>query len=622
MCGIAGIVGSRGGARAERMRVMRDLLIHRGPDAAGEYVDEHSALGIRRLRVIDLETGDQPMRNEDGSVVAVLNGEIYNYRELRAELAHRGHHLSTASDTEVIVHLYEDHGEQFVERLEGMFALAVWDRRALRLILARDRMGKKPLLYQERDGELVFASEHQALLAGLTPRPQPDPNALRMYLRLGYVPAPHDAFAGVRKLLPGHLFVWEAGISRAVQYWALPLGRTLSLSEDEAECQLRVLLERAVARRLIADVPLGAFLSGGIDSSAVVATMARLSTRVKTFSIGFEDAAYTELPHARRIAERFSTDHHEFTVRPLEADIVPLLVRHYGEPYADSSAIPTYHLARLTRQHVTVALAGDGGDELFAGYDRYFAARVAAALDRIPRVVREVAFGSVARVLSRSSSPKTLASRALRYSQAAVSTPRQRYLVWAGIFHPIQLRKLLAADFAALTDAAEHELDGSDDAFVSDPVAAAQALDLRFYLPDDLLVKVDIASMANSLEVRAPFLDRELVEFAVQLPSNMKLRGRQTKYLLKRAMAGVLPIENTHRPKQGFSVPLGAWLRNELRPLTEELLLSQRGRERGYFRAEVVTRLVKEHMEVRADHGARLWALMMLEMWHREFVDG
>ncbi len=621
MCGIAGLAGVEERDRASVMRPMRDLLTHRGPDADGEYGDRHAALGIRRLRIIDLATGDQPKANETGTVWTVFNGEIYNYRELRDELAAKGHTLASASDTEVIVHLYEELGERFCERLEGMFAIALWDAPRRRLVLVRDRMGKKPILYWERDGEIVFSSEHRSLLAGIGHHPAPDLDAIRVYLRLGYVPAPLDAFSGVRKLLPAHYLVWQDGRTRTERYWSLPPSGTAALSDDDAAAELRRLLERAVARRLVADVRLGAFLSGGVDSSTVVATMARLSARVKTFSIGFEDERYSELPHARRIAERFGTEHHEFVVRPLEADVLPMLVTHYGEPYADSSAIPTYHLSRVTRGHVTVALAGDGGDELFAGYDRYRAALLAARLDRIPKPLREITFGSAAWLLSRSSSPKTLANRALRYSRVAVLEPTARYLSWVGLFDPLQLNVLLAPEFAERTRGADLELERDGHRFGDDPVAAAQLLDLRLYLPDDLLVKVDIASMATSLEVRAPYLDRELVEFAISLPAHLKVRGTTSKYLVKRAFDGIVPRENMHRPKMGFSIPLGSWLRNELRELTLDTTLSTRALARGYFDPAGVRRLVDEHLSGRADHAGRIWALVMLELWHRELVE-
>ncbi len=603
------------------MRAMRDRLVHRGPDAGGEFVDPYAALGVRRLRIIDLMTGDQPQSNEDGTVWTVFNGEIYNFRELREELAGRGHRFVTVSDTEVIVHLYEELGEEFAARLDGMFALAVWDAPRRTLVLARDRLGKKPLLYREGDGEIAFASEHAALIAGLAERPGPDPAALRDYLRLGYVPAPHDAFAGLRKLPPAHLLVWRGGRSLARRYWSPPQPGTLRITEAEAIPELRRLLGRAVARRLVADVPIGAFLSGGVDSSAVVATMASLSARVRTFSIGFEDTEFSELPHARRVAERFGTEHREFVVRPLELDVLPLLVRHYGEPYADSSAVPTYHLSKLTREHVTVALNGDGGDELFAGYERYLAVRLAASLDRLPKALLGPSLALVTRVLPDSISPLSPLRRARRFLRAVALPPRERYLRWLGVFDAPELTRLLSPEFARLTADGERGLASLDGFHGADPVSAAQALDLALYLPDDLLVKVDIASMANSLEVRCPFLDRELVEFAVRLPTELKLRGRERKYLLKRAFDGVVPSENLYRRKQGFAVPIGSWFRGDLRGYTRGVLLSPRARQRGYLQAEEVEKLVRDHTEGRADHTHQLWALLMLELWHQEFID-
>jgi len=567
-------------------------------------------------------TGDQPQSNEDGTVWTVFNGEIYNFRELRAELAERGHRLATAnSDTEVIVHLYEDFGDRLAERIDGMFALAVWDTKDRTLVLARDRMGKKPLLYTELNGEIVFASEHHALIAGLGSVPRPDPGAVRAYLRLGYVPAPLDAFAGVRKLPPAHTLVWRHGRTTLRRYWSPPAAGSLRIGETEAVAETRRLVDAAVARRLVADVPIGAFLSGGVDSSGVVATMARLAGRVKTFSIGFEEEGFSELRYARVIADRYGTDHHEFVVRPSALEILPTLVRHYGEPYADSSAIPTYYLARLTRQHVTVALNGDGGDEMFAGYERYLAARLAARLDLVPRPLRQASLGLVARLVPDSISPRSSSRRMRRFLQAAALPPRERYLRWAGLFDSAQLRELLAPDFADLTNGVEQAPPLGGGGWHGDPVAAAQAFDLRLYLPDDLLVKVDIASMANSLEVRSPLLDRELVEFAVSLPSDLKLRGSRQKHVLKKAFEDRVPAENMYRRKQGFAMPIGEWLRGELRPLAEDVLLSGTSCDRPYFRRAPLERLVRDHLDGRADHSHRVWGLLMLELWHREFID-
>lgn len=621
MCGIAGVVSTEGRDHAEAMRAMRDRLVHRGPDSAGELVAPGVALGVRRLRIIDLVTGDQPQSNEDGTVWTVFNGEIYNFRELREKLAARGHRFSTVSDTEVVVHLYEEHGEAFVERLDGMFGLAVWDARARTLVLARDRLGKKPLLYWEGDGTLVFASEHQALLAGVPTRPGVDRASIGLYLRLGYVPAPHDAFEGVRKLEPASTLVWRNGRVTRHTYWRLPETGTLRIEEREAASELRRLLQRAVARRLVSDVPVGAFLSGGVDSSAVVATMAEVSSKVRTFTIGFDDPEYSEVEHARRVAQRFGTEHHEMVVRPAHTDVIPLLVRHYGEPYADSSAVPTYFLARLTRDHVTVALNGDGGDELFAGYDRYLAVGIAAMLDVAPHAIRVSASRLVSGVLPESLSPLSRSRRARRFFQAVTLAPRDRYLRWLSVFDRSTLHELVAPDF--LATALQREPAVPDGSFGSgDDVAAAQRLDLHLYLPDDLLVKVDIASMANSLEVRCPFLDRELVEFAVRLPTGLKLHRAERKYLVKLAFTGIVPAENMHRRKQGFGVPIGRWFREDLRQFTEAVVLSPRALARDYFRPTALRELVRQHVAGEADRTSQLWALLMLELWHCEFIDG
>jgi asparagine synthase (glutamine-hydrolysing) len=621
VCGIAGIATVSGGDHGEVVRAMTSRIVHRGPDSDGHHVEPNVALGIRRLRIIDLVTGEQPQSNEDGTVWTVFNGEIYNFRELRAELEARGHRLVTRSDTETIVHLYEDHAERFVERLEGMFALAVWDSRTRTLVLARDRMGKKPLVYRETAEGIAFASEHAALLEAMGERPSVDPAAIGLYLRLGYVPAPFDSFRGVRKLPPAHVLVWRGGRSELRRYWSTPQPGSLRITDEEAVERIRELLERAVVRRLVADVPLGAFLSGGVDSSAVVAMMARNSSRVRTFTIGFEDAEYSEVAHARRVAERYGTEHHEWIVRPGELDILPTLVRHYGEPFADSSAVPTYYLSRMTREHVTVALNGDGGDELFAGYDRYFAVQLAAGLDRMPAPVRSALRG-VASWLPDSTSPTDPVRRARRFLLATALPARERYLQWLGVFGRGEFDGLIAPGFAeaaatgpSVDVVRPFAMNGHD------PVAAAQLLDLTLYLPDDLLVKVDIASMANSLEVRCPMLDRELVEFAVSLPSEQKMRGGQRKYLLKRALRGIVPDENMDRRKQGFAIPVGKWFRGDLARYAEDVILSDRARARGYFRPERLERLVREHTTGAVDRTHQVWSLLMLELWHRAFVD-
>lgn len=605
MCGIAGIVSAAPEDHAGPMRAMRDLLVHRGPDGEGEYLEAHAAIGMRRLSIVDLVTGDQPQPNEDGTVWTVCNGELYNHHRLREDLLRRGHRFKTrSSDTEVIVHLYEEYGESLFERLEGMFAIAVWDARRRTLLLGRDRLGKKPLL------------------AGMPSRPPLEPRAIALYLRLGYVPAPDDAFRGVRKLPPAHVLAWRDGEVTLRRYWSPPATGSLRIGEEEAIAELRRLLERAVSARLMADVPIGAFLSGGVDSSAVVATMARLTPKVRTFSIGFEEAEFSELAHARRVAERYGTEHHEFVVRAGEMDVLPRLVRHYGEPYADSSALPTYFLSQLTREHVTVALNGDGGDELFAGYDRYFAVRLAALGDRVPSALRGGATALLRRVLPDSISPASRSRRLRRFVGASALPPGARYLRWLGIFDAVEVAALVTPEFAGAAAEAERSLMlRAAGLGGGDPVAAAQRLDLELYLPDDLLVKVDIASMASSLEVRCPLLDREMVEFAIALPTALKLRGSERKYLLKKALRGIVPDENLDRRKQGFGVPIGAWFRGGLKGYVAEVLLSPRARQRGITRTDAVERIVREHGEGLADHTHRLWSLLMLELWQQEFVD-
>jgi len=599
---------------------MREAIVHRGPDSAGEYIDGHAALGVRRLRIIDLATGDQPQCDESRTVWTVFNGEIYNYRQLRDELAAQGHRFATQSDTEVVVHLYDEHRDAFVERLDGMFALAVWDSRERRLLLARDRLGKKPLLYRHADGELAFGSEHRSLLKAVASRPAADRRSIALYLRLGYVPAPHDAFVGIEKLGPGEILVWAEGSISRRRYWALPQDE-LRVTDRDAIAETRRLVDKAVAKRLMSDVPLGVFLSGGVDSSAIVASMAAQSTRIRTFTIGFDERDYSEVAHARRIAERFGTEHHELIVRPDALAILPTLVRHYGEPYADSSAIPTYYLSRMAREHVTVALGGDGGDEVFGGYRRYRAMQFASALDVIPAPLRRGTWAAIRRVVPGTGSERSGRARLRRFARAVAEPAASRYLQVAGIFAADRLLAAATPEFSDEIACAEEELSARASVTIGDAVTRAQRLDLTLYLPDDLLVKVDIASMANSLEVRVPLLDKDLVEYVTRLPSAIKLRRGQGKWLLRQAFRDVLPAENTARTKQGFGLPIGAWLRTSLRPLLDDAVLSRRALDRGYLSESAVRALVNEHLGG-VDHTHRLWSLLMLELWHREFIDG
>lgn len=594
----------------------------------GLYLSEPEArqasvgLGHRRLSIIDLSpNGRQPMTNESGDIWMVFNGEIYNFPELRSELEGKGHRFSSMTDSEVILHAYEEYGRDCVTRLNGMFAFALWDERAQRLLLARDRVGKKPLLYSWDGRRLLFASEFQGLLASNEIPREPDTYALDLFLRYGVVPAPLTAFSGVNKLRPGHFIEASGGSFEERPYWKLSFREKLRVGESEALEELRPLIEDAVKIRLVSDVPLGAFLSGGVDSSAVVALMSRAGEReVKTFSIGFPVEAYNELPFARMVAERCGTSHKEFVVEPDALEVLPLLVRHYGEPYADSSALPSYYLARVTRQHVTVALNGDGGDECFGGYERQWANSLADRMGWIPQPMLR----GLVKVLPDSVDPKNRWRRMRRFLAVASQSPLARYRHWLGIFHEPLLERLCSGDFRASV-AANADEDPFEQAFGEveelDPVDQAIALDTAFYLPHDLLVKMDIASMANSLEVRSPFLDYRLLEFCARLPGPMKIRRGRLKHLLKESMRAELPSAVLDRPKQGFGVPLGPWFRGELEPFLRELLLSPRALGRGLFRPESIRLLVDSHVQKTHDHAFRLWSLLMLELWFQTYID-
>jgi asparagine synthase (glutamine-hydrolysing) len=598
---------------------------HRGPDASGEWSDGTCALGHRRLAIIDLsEAGRQPMGNEGGTIQVTFNGEIYNFVALRRELRGLGHRFRTRTDTEVIVHAYERWGTRCVERLRGMFAFAVWDRRRRRLFLARDRVGKKPLFYTRQADRFLFASELQGLLVDPAVPREVDFAALDAYLSYGYIPAPATAFLGVAKLPPAHWLTLDLRSGAAEvhleRYWALGYGSPLRVTEAEACEAIREKLTEAVRLRMVSDVPLGAFLSGGIDSSIVVGLMAGLSDRpVRTFSIGFDEAAYNETDQARRVAERWGTDHHPLVVRPDALAVVGALARHFGEPYADSSAVPTYYVSKLTRESVTVALTGDGGDESFAGYDRYLAVRLAGRIGRVPGLRR--AATALSRALPDSTDPWDRVRRARRFLASLGQPAERRYARWLTYFRPEAKDRLCTEDFrrrvgpAASAPWLESLFGGTNGL---DPVDAAMSVDVRSYLPYDLLVKADITSMANSLEARSPFLDHEVMELAARLPARFKLRGRTSKFLLKRAFGDLLPAENVRRPKMGFGVPLGRWFRGPLRALLCDTVLSREAAGRGYFRPREVQRLVDLHLEGRADHSFQLWNLLMLELWHRE----
>jgi asparagine synthase (glutamine-hydrolysing) len=597
---------------------MCDAIRHRGPDDEGLLVEDGIALGMRRLSIIDLATGHQPIHNEDASVWVVFNGEIYNYAALRADLEARGHRFYTSSDTETIVHAYEEWGEEAFCRLRGMFGVALWDRRERVLLLARDRVGIKPLHYAVLGGCLYFGSEIKSILASGVPHPALDPHALEHYLSYLYTPQDGSIFEGIRKLPPGHLLRWQNGTARVRRYWELPAVERRPASEEEALDELLAVLRDAVRSHLMSEVPLGAFLSGGIDSSLVVGLMAESSSRpVRTFSIGFDEPQYDELEHARVVARHFATDHHEFVVRPDALSIVDRLIRHFDEPFGDSSAIPTWYVSELASQHVTVVLSGDGGDELFGGYDRYLPHPRVAAFDRwCPPGVRPIA-SAVWPLLPHGATGKNFLRRATR-------DDRGRYLDDIGFFQRDEKASLLTGDVQRrlpATDAEDRMAERFGRLSALPWHAQMMHFDFETYLPEDILTKVDRTSMAHSIESRVPLLDNAVVEYAARLPASMKIRNGRRKHILKEAAATLLPPAILQRRKQGFGVPLGVWFRGGLRELFADVLLSPRARQRGYFERPFVDRLVREHVAGRRDHTLRLWALVVFELWHRQYLD-
>jgi len=626
MCGVAGKLfhdpaRAVDGALLDRMSA---ILAHRGPDDAGIHHEGSVGLVSRRLAIQDLSAaGHQPMSSPDGRLWITYNGEIYNFLLLRDELERDGVRFRSRSDTEVILALYARQGPDCLARLRGMFALAIWDRQERTLFAARDRLGKKPLFYYQDADRFVFASEPKAILQDPEVPVAPDHVALHHYLTYGYVPGPWSAFRGVRKLPPAHYLVLRDGRTSLHRYWELR--HTPKRTDGEAALteELLARLGEAVRLRLISDVPVGALLSGGLDSSAVVAMIRRATSGpIRTFSIGFDRPDYDETRYARLVAQHLGTEHHEAVVKPDAVAGVPRLVWHYNEPFADSSALPSLAVCEMARGFVTVALNGDGGDETFLGYDRYLATAVLNRLDWVPRPVRALA-GAAGRGLPRGMA-KSLAYRLRRVTDVLTLEPRDRYAKWMSAFGNADKRELYApalrqelrtTDSLALLDQA---YEASDATTFVERIAHA---DIQLYLPDDLLVKMDIASMAHSLEVRSPFLDHEVVEFAASLPLHLKLRGWTQKYLLRRAMRGLLPEAVIRRPKMGFGVPIDYWFRHELREMAYDVLLDTRAQQRGYFRPEVVRRYLDEHVEGRAHHHPRLWSLLMLEQWHRVFID-
>lgn len=628
MCGICGIVssGKLPAESADRVRAMSEALRHRGPDDHGIYTDSAAALGIRRLSIIDVAGGHQPIANEDGSVWVVFNGEIYNHRELRSELESRGHRFRTRSDTEVIVHAYEEYGTECPTHLAGMFAFAIWDSTRRRLFAARDRLGQKPFYYARRGERLCFGSELKALLTLPDLPREIDGVALHHYLSLQYVPEPRSIYRGIRKLPAAHWLVFEDGRLRLERYWNLSFEPKLPLDERQAGEELRRLLEQAVRRRLMSEVPLGAFLSGGIDSSIVVGLMAEhSSTPVKTFSIGFTFESLNELPHARKVAEHWDTEHHELVVTPERFDdLLPRLVDAFDEPFADSSAFQTYYLARETRRHVTVVLNGDGGDEGFAGYPRYWLDRYVRPYAALPDWLTQRLAPALFDLLPEPEQEVIEANWVLglkRLAQVARITPKASILRWGSYFDEAMKSRLYYPALKARLEGIESaELLAADfdDAHAESFLDRTLSVDLRNYLCGDILVKTDRMTMAHSLEGRSPFLDHELLEFVARLPARFKLRGRQGKALLRESLAETLPPGIGRRPKRGFAPPIEAWLRKELRPAVHDLLLSPEAKLADLFSRRRMSDLVSEHEAGERDHGRRIWALLMLEGWLRQ----
>ena len=626
MCGIVGIVRNDGTPVDEQLLTrMCNAIRHRGPDDDGFYLNGSVGLGMRRLAIIDLKGGAQPIHNQDRSSWIVFNGEIYNYLELRAKLEKLGHTFYTNSDTEAIVHAYDQFGADCPKHLRGMFAFAIWNERTQELFLARDRIGKKPLLYAHVNGELIFGSEFSALLLHPDVSREVQPEALDYYLSFMCIPAPLTAYRAIRKLEPGHWLRWRNGQIESQRYWQPDFTKKVAIDEEEAGERTVEILREAVRVRLMSEVPLGAFLSGGIDSSAVVALMSQESSeRVKTFSIGFEEQDFSELHHARRIAEHVGADHHEFIVRPDAVEVLPMLVEHYGEPYADSSAVPTYYVARETRKHVTVALNGDGGDESFAGYERYIAMGLTERYRRVPSFLRESVIKETVNMIPSSPMKRSRVKSAKRLLEV-VSLPRvERYTHWMSVFNE-QTKQPLYSDFFRQqtqdADATGLLAEWFKRANGIGVVDAMLLTDQMTYLPNDLLVKVDIATMAVSLEARSPFLDHHVIEFAASLPQNLKLRRLTSKYLLKKVLRKLLPSENLNRRKMGFGVPIGHWFRGKMQPFLREVVLSEKALRRGLFKPEAVRQLVELHTRGERDYSHQLWTLLMLELWFNRFID-
>ena len=632
MCGITGIVNLDPSAGAPipgpLLAEMNRVITHRGPDEDGFHVEPgRVGLAVRRLKVIDLETGSQPIANEDETAWVTFNGEIYNFKELRHDLEQRGHRFKSRSDTEVIIHAYEEYGPRCVEKLRGMFTIAIWDGARRRLVLARDRVGVKQLFFTVVDGQLLWGSELKCLLRHPGVERRLSSAGLNHFLAYLYVPAPLTIFAGIEELEPAHLLIVENGMIRRELYWELTYAPDTARSPEATSAAFRAMLDEAVRIRMVADVPLGAFLSGGIDSGSIVALMARhASGPVKTFSIGYEDGGehYDERLYARAVAERYATEHHEFVVRPDLEAVIPKIIRAFDQPFADSSAIPNWYLSEMTRAHVTVALSGLGGDEVAAGYERHRGAILAERFRRLPPAARRL-LAALAERLPDSRRGSHVAGRLKRFARTLDLDFDARYFALITAFQREERRALLDPEMAAAID-----LDAPAALFrrtlapaaAADPLHRALFADLKLYLPGDLLTLTDRMSMAHSLEVRVPFLDHRLLELAATIPASLKLRGMERKHILKRAVHDLLPPAVRNRRKMGFSVPLTVWFRKELRGFVEDVLSPAAIHDAHVFHYPSVRRILDDHFACRENHDNQIWGLITFMLWHRDYLAG
>ena len=627
MCGIVGKYNFGMGPPVDEglIKNMCSQIVHRGPDDEGIYVKDCIGLGMRRLSIIDLESGHQPVFNEDKTIVIVYNGEAYNFLGLRELLEKKGHRFYTKTDTEVLVHAYEEYGIDFIGKIRGMFAFALWDEGKKRLILARDRMGKKPLYYTEKNGTLWFCSEIKSMLMDPLVERAVDLQSLDYYLTFNYIPAPMTIFQGIKKLPPATVLICENGEIKTEKYWTLNNSTSSLIDEDECADHLYQLLSESVKMRLISDVPLGAFLSGGIDSSIIVGLMAEHSSMpVKTFSIGFTEGEFSELEYARVVAKHFSTDHHEYIVTSDVKDLIPKLVWYYSEPVGDSSAIPTYYVSKMTRHSVTVALSGDGGDELFTGYGKYPIIQNIISKNSLNGLLRSI----VSRlILSKDLSffpVDSIVNRIQKSLGYRFPTPKERDFIWISHFDGSFKGHLYNSEIKnniRRQQARDYYLSKTNQSPNKDVLSQINFMDLTSYLPDDLLIKVDIASMANSLEVRSPFLDHKFVEFAMTIPNSLKLRNGESKYILKKAFASMLPKEVVERKKMGFSIPIDKWFRSDLKSFAYDILLDDGKTIDVYFNRMFLKKMLDSHSSYKSSYGSRLWLLINFVLWHKMFIE-